>query len=131
MNLYHAATQNDISHKSQLIPQVTNKDGYMAADDDSDLDLSANMATAQAQPSQDSATNPPAADDLSAAGAAAAINNFSAAISGLNIEVFDATLSLDMSGFDNKAEEPNYFAGIKKCEDETEVRSKIKTAIDV
>ncbi|XP_067937887.1 zinc finger SWIM domain-containing protein 8-like [Watersipora subatra] len=92
-----------------------NRDGYTAADDDSDLDMSAPLM---------SATNsPPSAATVegSQLGAAAALPLRPLAADAYNVYQYDPSLRIDLPLLGTGTEEPNYFAGIKKWDDEKEV----------
>jgi len=39
----------------------------------------------------------------------------------LSLYMYDSTLRLELPSLDSKADEPNYFAGVKKLEDKMEV----------
>lgn len=97
-----------------------NRDGYMAADDDSDLDMSAPpLSVTNSSPSV-------GRGEEEAPRGAASVDVSAPALFGVKEELYrvyqyDTGLRIDLPPLDNSADEPDYFAGIKKWEDEKEV----------
>lgn len=92
----------------------------MAADDDSDLDMSAPL------PSLTNSSPYRPEEEMRSAAAANPLQPMAADRDTFSIYQYDTNLRIDLPPLDNSnTEEPNYFAGIKKWEDEREVRTGI------
>ena len=89
----------------------------MAADDDSDLEMSV--------PPPSITNSSPSAGRAEETQRAASMHSLQPLANDadlLNVYHYDTTLRLDLPPLDSNADEPNYFAGIKKWDDEKEVR---------